>query len=158
LETGQTGANEQAETLAGDVNSVSFSHTARTHKEKVEALSQEKRALYDEIASYAAAQKGAKCILNDRYEEYKQGNNRLVRLEIKRESIVCKFDLPNTDFKNYINENKVSVKQSATSIKIVDEAAVKVAKDSIDIAVKTIEAEKEYKKQLAKERRARKSA
>ena len=51
------------------------------------------------------------------------------------------------------DENKVDVKQAATVIKITDAAAVQAAKDSIDIVVKTINDEKEYKKQQAKERR-----
>ena len=38
-------------------------------------------------------------------------------------------------------------------IKINDAASVQAAKDSIDIVVNTINEEKEYKKQLAKERR-----
>ena len=72
---------------------------------------------------------------------------------IKRGQIVCEFIMYNSDFKNYVNENKVAVKQAATVIKITDEAAVQAAKDSMDIVVNTINEEKEYKKQQAKERR-----
>ena len=72
---------------------------------------------------------------------------------IKRDVITCEFILPNNDFKYYVNENKINVKQAATVLKIVDDASVKVAKDSIDIAVKAIQEEKELKKEQAKERR-----
>ena len=133
---------------------VAFNTTAKdTLEEKYMNLSAEQKAFYDEIALYAANKEDAKKFKNLRYEEYKIGKARLVRMLIKRSQVVCEFIMYNSDFKNYVNENKVSVKQAATVIKITDAAAVQAAKDSMDIVVNTINEEKEYKKQQAKERR-----
>ena len=133
---------------------VAFNTTAKdTLEEKYLALSAEQKGYYDEIALYAANKEDAKRFKNLRYEEFKIGKSRLVRMLIKRGQIVCEFIMYNSDFKNYVNENKVAVKQAATVIKITDEAAVQAAKDSMDIVVNTINEEKEYKKQQAKERR-----
>ena len=96
---------------------------------------------------------GSKRVKNVRYEEYKLGNQRLVRMLIKRGVIHCEFILHNPDFKNYVNENKISVRQSATTMRIDNRETVDAAKNSIDIVVAAIAEEKEYKKQLAREKR-----
>jgi hypothetical protein len=150
-EVAQTVEEEVVEEEKPDV---AFNTTAKdTLEEKYLALSAEQKGYYDEIALYAANKEDAKRFKNLRYEEFKIGKSRLVRMLIKRGQIVCEFIMYNSDFKNYVNENKVAVKQAATVIKITDEAAVQAAKDSMDIVVNTINEEKEYKKQQAKERR-----
>ena len=126
---------------------------SQTLEEKYLALSATERGYYDEIALYAAKKEEAKKFKNARYEEYKIGKTRLVRLLIKRGTVICEFMLQNADFKNYISENKVSVKHSATVMKIEDAEAVQAAKDSVDIVIQAIAEEKEYKKELARERR-----
>lgn len=150
-EVAQTVEEEVVEEEKPDV---AFNTTAKdTLEEKYLALSAEQKGYYDEIALYAANKEDAKRFKNLRYEEFKIGKSRFVRMLIKRGQIVCEFIMYNSDFKNYVNENKVAVKQAATVIKITDEAAVQAAKDSMDIVVNTINEEKEYKKQQAKERR-----
>lgn len=135
-------------------NAVTFeADKTQTIDDKYKALPKKERKFYDEIVNYAAQVEGVRRFKNTRYEEYKVGKSRLVRMLIKRDIITCEFILPNNDFKYYVNENKINVKQAATVLKIVDEAAVKVAKDSIDIAVKAIQEEKDLKKEQAKERR-----
>ena len=126
---------------------------SQTLEEKYLALSATERGYYDEIALYAAKKEEAKKYKNARYEEYKIGKTRLVRLLIKRGTVIFEFMLQNADFKNYISENKVSVKHSATVMKIEDAEAVQAAKDSVDIVIQAIAEEKEYKKELARERR-----
>ena len=126
---------------------------SQTLEEKYLALSAKERGYYDEIALYAAKKEEVKKFKNARYEEYKIGKTRLVRLLIKRGAVVCEFMLHNADFKNYISENKVSVKHAATVMKIEDAEAVQAAKDSVDIVIQAIAEEKEYKKELARERR-----
>ncbi len=125
----------------------------QTLDEKYLELPSEARGWYDEIIKYASAVEGSKRVKNARYEEYKVGKNRLVRLLIKRGIINCEFILHNSDFKNYVNENKISVKQSATTMLVETAATVDAVKNSIDIVVAAIAEEKEYKKQLARERR-----
>ncbi len=135
-------------------NAVSFAaDKTQTIDDKYNALPKKEKKFYDEIVNYAKVVEGVKRFKNSRYEEYKVGKSRLVRMLIKRDVITCEFILPNNDFKYYVNENKINVKQAATVLKIVDDSAVQVAKDSIDIAVKAIEQEKELKKEQAKERR-----
>ena len=124
-----------------------------TIDEKYLKLNAEQRGYYDQIICYAAAKENAKRFKNARYEEYKVGKTRLVRTLIKRGVITCEFILPNADFKSYIAENKVSVKHAPSIIKVVDEASLQAAKDSMDIVIRAAEEEKEYKKQLARERR-----
>jgi hypothetical protein len=137
-----------------DEGTVKFSAgQQQTLEEKYLALSAQARGWFDEIIKYAAAVEGSKRFKNARYEEYKVGKNRLVRLLIKRGIIHCEFMLQNSDFKNYVNENKIAVRQSATVMRVESEATVGAVKNSIDIAVAAIAEEKEYKKQQARERR-----
>ncbi len=145
---------EQPVAETNDDNNVSFNAVqTQTLEEKYNLLPVKYQKYYDEIAKYAASIEGHKVIKNNRYEEYKMASARLVRLLIKRGTVIAEFIFSNFDFKNYASENKVSVKQAPTAIKIVDEEAVKVAKDSIDICIKTYFDEKEMKKELAKEKR-----
>ena len=125
----------------------------QTLEEKYLALPAEKRGWYDAIIKYALAVEGSKRIKNARYEEYKVGMNRIVRVTIKRGVIQCEFILHNSDFKNYVNEKKITVKQAATTMLVETAETVEAVKSSIDIVVAAIAEEKEYKKQLAREKR-----
>ena len=142
------------EAVVDDEGKISFS-TGRqqTLEEKYLALSSEQKGWYDEIIKYASAVEGSKRFYNARYEEYKVGKNRLVRLIIKRGVINCEFILHNSDFNNYVSENKITVKQAPTTILVEEAATVDAVKSSIDIVVAQIAEEKEYKKQRAKEKR-----
>lgn len=135
---------------------VAFSAGSKTLDEKYLELSPEFKGYYDEIVRYAMNVEGSKRFKNAAYEEYKVGKSRLVRLKIRRDTIICEFVIPNLTFKNYISDNKVSVKQAPAAIKVTDEAALSAVKDSISIAVKAIEEEKAYKKEQAKLRRKKK--
>ena len=137
-----------------DDGTISFSAgQQKTLEEKYLELPAEARGWYDEIIRHASMVEGSKRFKNTRYEEYKLGNARLVRMLIKRGIVHCEFILHNPDFKNYVNEKKISVRQSATTMKIDSKETVLAAKNSIDIVVAAIAEEKEYKKQLARERR-----
>ena len=143
-----------AEEVEDPEGTITFSAGQRqTLEEKYLELSSEARGWYDEIIKYATMVDGSKRFKNARYEEYKVGKNRLVRMLIKRGIIHCEFILHNSDFKNYINENKISVKQAATTMRVENAAGVEAVKSSIDIAVAAIAEEKEYKKKLAREKR-----
>ena len=149
-------AEPVAEPAAEEVDdgTISFSTgQQKTLDEKYLELPMEQRGWYDEIIKYASAVEGSKRFKNARYEEYKVGKSRLVRLTIKRGVINCEFILHNTDFKNYVNENKISVKQSATTMLVETAETVDAVKNSIDIVVAAQAAEREYKKQLARQRR-----
>lgn len=153
----QSEAQSEKETVSESTISFSMGQQ-QTLEEKYLALPAEQRRWYDEIIKYASAVEGSKRFKNARYEEYKVGKNRIVRLLIKRGIINCEFILHNSDFKNYINENKISVRQSATTMLVESSATVDAVKNSIDIVVAAIAEEKEYKKRLARERRRARSA
>ena len=137
-----------------DEDNVAFSANTETLDEKYLALSPDLKGYYDEIVRCANTVDGVKRFKNANYEEYKVGKNRLVRLKIKRGVIVCELTISNLQFKNYVSDNKVAVKQAPAVIKVTDEAALSAVKDSISIAVNAVEEEKVYKKEQAKLRRA----
>lgn len=137
---------------------VAFSTATQTLEEKYLELSPEYKGYYDEIVKCAMAVEGSKRFKNESYEEYKVGKNRLVRLKIKRGVVVAELTISNLTFKNYISDNKVSVKQAPAQIKVVDEAALSAVKDSIGIAVNAFNEERAYKKEQAKLRRKQKRA
>ena len=133
---------------------ISFASAGRqTLDEQYLALSKEQKRFYDKIAAYAAAKEGNKCIKNQRYQEYKIGTKRIVRLRIKRGILHCEFLMINRDLRNHISENKIPVKESATVIKVQSKEMVEMVFSSIDLAIQLIEEERAYKKQLARERR-----
>ena len=145
---------EVVATPVDDEGTVKFSAgQQQTLDEKYLALSSQAKGWYDDIIKYASAVEGSKRFKNARYEEYKVGKNRLVRLLIKRGIIHCEFILQNSDFKNYVNENKINVRQAATVMRVESAETVGAVKNSIDIAVAAIAEEREYKKQQAREKR-----
>ena len=144
----------QEESLEG---AVTFSaDKGKTLDEKYAELDAQSKKFYDEIVLTAAAVEGVKRFKNLRYEEYKVGALRVVRIIIKRDTVYCEFVIHNANLRTYVVENNVSVKQAATVIKVTDATAVQAVKDTIAIAVKAIEEEKEAKKQLAREKRREK--
>ena len=138
-----------------DENAVVFSagDVQKTLDEKFQELDETQQRYYVEIVQYAMSKEGAKQFKNQRYEEYKIGKTRLVRLQIKRGFVVCEFILLNADFNNFIRDNTVRGKQSPTVLRVEDDAAVGIAKNSIDIAEKAALEEIEYKKQQRREKR-----
>ncbi|MBQ2774231.1 MAG: hypothetical protein IJC95_02820 [Clostridia bacterium] len=133
---------------------ISFSASQQqTLDEQYRALSKEQKRFYDKIAAYAASKEGSKCNKNQRYQEYKIGAKRIVRLRIKRGILHCEFLMINRDLRNHFSESKIPVKETATVIKVQNTETVQMVFSSIDLAIQLIEEERAYKKQLAKERR-----
>ena len=153
---------EVAEEVADDAVSFSAGGVKQTLDDKYLALSQEAKGYYDEIVKCANNVEGVKRFKNARYEEYKVGNSRIVRLLIKRETVIAEFIIQNSDFKSYVSENKVAVRPAPTVLKITNADMLKTACDSVAIVVKQIEAEKEAKRlemlERRRERRRAKSA
>lgn len=150
-----TAVTETAATKADEYEGVTSFMTSniKTLDEKYLELTEEQKRFYDEIVAYAAAIAGSRQIKNDRYEEYKYGIGRLVRVLIKRDVVICEYLMTNDNFKRYVAGNKVKVKTAPIVLKISDNNSLQVAKDSIDIAKKIIDDEKTYKKEQAKLRR-----
>ena len=156
--TEETAVTEEVAEEAEDDGVVNFATGTKTLDEKYLELTPEFKGYYDEIVRFANTVEGSKRYKNANYEEYKVGKNRLVRLKIKRETVICELVIPNLAFKNYISENKVEVKQAPATIKVVDDATLSAVKDSMQIAINAIEEERAYKKEPAKLRRRQKRA
>ena len=131
---------------------VSFDLRKETLEEKYLALPSPIRAYYDDIVKTANGVEGARRFKNESYEEYKLGKSRLVRLKIRRGALIAELIIPNLSFKTY-QTGGASLKQAPTSVKVVDEASLGAVKEGIAYTLKSIEDEKAYKKQLARERR-----
>ena len=125
----------------------------QTHRDKYLALSSQQKAWYDEIVAYAKKVETVKSVLTTGYEEYRLFSKRVIRMRIKKGTVICEFIITNVNFGRYISTNKLNVKQAPTSFKILEPIDVAAAKDSIDIAVRTILEEKEDAKRRARERR-----
>lgn len=156
--TEETAVTEEDAEEAEDDGVVNFATGTKTLDEKYLELTPEFKGYYDEIVRFANTVEGSKRYKNANYEEYKVGKNRLVRLKIKRETVICELVIPNLAFKNYVSENKVEVKQAPATIKVVDDATLSAVKDSMQIAINAIEEERAYKKEQAKLRRRQKRA
>ena len=137
---------------------VNFSTDKLTLEEKYLKLPAETRAYYDDIVCYAMSIEGHKRYKKAAYEEYKIGKNSLVKIKIKNDVIVCELLVPNLDFKNYVSDNKIDVRQAATVIRVTDEASLEAVKGSMNIVLKEFEKEREYKKEKAKMRRRERRA
>lgn len=156
--TEETAVTEEVAEEAEDDGVVNFATGTKTLDEKYLELTPEFKGYYDEIVRFANTVEGSKLYKNANYEEYKVGKNRLVRLKIKRETVICELVIPNLAFKNYVSENRVEVKQAPATIKVVDDATLSAVKDSMQIAINAIEEERAYKKEQAKLRRRQKRA
>ena len=146
-----TVVNNDVQIVDGDA--VVFSATKETLQQKYDGLSDEMKSYYDQIVAAASVVEGNRCFKNDRYEEYKVGKNSIVRLLIKRGIIVCEFVIANSDLRNYMADNKLKVKQAPTTLKVFDDVTLAAAKETMAIAVKAIEEEKQYKKEQARAKR-----
>ena len=156
-ESKESSATVIAETaVTSESEGVRFSQNVPTLDEKYLALTSEYKGYYNEIVKYAAQMEESKRYKNARYEEYKLGKTRLVRLLIKRGVVHAELILQNSSFKTYVAENKISVKAAATVIKVVDATTVQAVKDAIDISVKTMHEVREERKRIANEKRKEK--
>lgn len=125
----------------------------QSHKAKYLALDSEQRAWYSEIAEYANSIDDVKYVATKGYDEYRLYGKRIIRLRIKRNTVICEFIIANFYFSRYVSANKVALKQAASSFKLQSAKDVGVAKDSIDIAVRAIREEKEETKRQQRQRR-----
>lgn len=139
-----------------DEGAVVFSANTLTMEEKYATLSSEFKRYFDEIIKHALSKEGVKEFKHNSSYDYKIGAYRVVRMMIKRGEIVCEFRFIDRDIIDYANASNVKMKQSATTIKVLEASAVGVAKDGIDLVCTQIAEDKEYKKELAREKRKEK--
>ncbi len=139
-----------------DDNAVVFSSYILTMPERYATLSNEYKRYFDDIVKYVLSKENVKELKNNTSYVYKDASYRILRLMIKRGEIVCELNFIDREIKNYVDGSNVPVKRSATSIKVTEAAAVGVVKDGIDLVCSQISSDREYKKQLAREKRKEK--
>ena len=144
---------EQVNDVPVEGNVVFSAGEKKTLDVKFQELDPDLQKLYVEIVQYAMSKPDVRQYKNDRYEEYRIGKTRIVRMQIKRGAIFCEFLLLNSDFRNFISDNKVRVRQEPTVLRVENAQSVVAAKNGIDIAVKAASDEIEYKKQKRREKR-----
>lgn len=149
-------APEETEQTVEDENAVVFSRQSLTLEEKYATLSTEFKRHFDDIIKHALAKEGVRELKYGNYYDYKIGSYKVLRITIKRGEIVCEFQFLDRDFMNYANASNVKMKQSATSVRVTEPSAVGAVKDGIDLVVSQIAEDKEYKKNLAREKRREK--
>jgi len=146
FERAPTAADLHVEAKEEDT-SVSFRATAgKTLDEQYRELDPVHRSYYDQIAACASGRESVtRHIKNNRYEEWKIGSLRLLRLKIRRGSVVCEFTF-GSDFSKRAAQSKVFVKQSAYEVRAEDEASLGFVLESIDLAATAIEQERKRKR------------
>lgn len=147
---------EVAATVVDDGNSVAFSTVSQTMEEKYATLPSEHKRYFDSIIKHALTKEGVKEFKHNGSYDYKIGSYKVLRLMIKRNEIVCEFHLIDRDFRSFASSSNVKMKSAATSVRVTEPAAVGVVKDGIDLVCTQIEADKAYKKELAREKRREK--
>ena len=145
-----------AEEAPAEDGAVTFATHTLTMEEKYAALSTEFKRYFDDIVRHAMAKEGVKESKHNNSYDYKIGSYRVIRMMIKRGEIVCEFNFIDRDILDYANASNVKMKQSASSMKVVEPAGVGAAKDGIDLVCTQIAEDKAYKKELAKEKRREK--
>lgn len=134
-------------------NAVVFSKHTPTMEEKYGSLSPELKAYFDEIVSHALSKEGAKECKCANYYDYKIGAYRLLRITVKRGELICELRFIDREVLDYLSESEVKIKQSASSVRVSSPAAVVAVRDGIDLVSSQIIEDREYKKNLAREKR-----
>lgn len=146
-------STERVNVSEDDENAVAFSRTGFTMEEKFAMLSSEFKTYFNDIVRYVLAKDSVKETKRSGAYDYKDGSRKLMRISIKRGEIVCDFFFMDRDFINYTKTTNVKVKQAPATIRVTDAQSVGVAKDGIDRVCKQAADEKEYKKELARQKR-----
>lgn len=139
-----------------DENEVAFSKNSLSLEEKYAMLSSEHKGFFDEISKYALMKEGVNEHKRFNSYDYKIGSYRVLKMMIKRGEIVCEFMFIDRDFLNYASTSGVKMKQSATTIRVVEASGVGAVKDGIDLVCNQIKEDKEYKKNLVREKQREK--
>ena len=147
---------EKEETVEEPDTDVSFNTNVLTIEDKYAALAYELKVCFNDIIQHALSKEGVKEIKHTASYDYKIGAYRVVRIMIKRGEIVCEFNFIDREVLNYANASNVRMKQSATVLRVSDADAIDAVKEGIDLVCTQIAEDKEYKKQLAKEKRREK--
>ena len=154
----EEGEAEEVAATEDNPDAVSFSRVSLTMEEKYATLSTEFKRYFDDIVRHALSKEGVKESKQSGAYIYKIASYKVLKMMIKRSEIVCEFTFIDRAFLNYANTSggEVKIKQSATAVRVTDASAVGVVKDGIDLVCTQIDADKEYKKEIARKKRREK--
>lgn len=131
----------------------------KTIEEKYNLLPDEVKSYYDDIMSYAESLPSVKRSKSLIADTVIYGRDVIVKTQIKQGKVVCMFVTANAEMKRILKEEKATVKEKLTAVKVVDERSKNTVKTCIDLAYKTSQEEKRLKhlKHLEKRREDRKN-
>lgn len=131
----------------------------KTIAEKYLLLSDKDKSYYDDIMSYAESLPSVKRSKSLIADTVIYGRDTIIKTQIKQGKVVCMFITANAEMKRILKEEKATVKEKSTSVKVTDDKSVETVKTCIDLAYKASDEEKRLKhlKHLAKRREDRKS-
>ncbi len=135
------------------VKTIRFNDVVESFREKLKRLSKETKSYVKQLETKASSYEKVKVFEKKDYIEFRIGSNKLIKMKIKKDALLCEFILPNLDMKTFIKGNQSNVKVKPIVIKVIDEETLELALGSIQIAHDSILKEREMRKQLRKERR-----
>lgn len=150
---------EMAETgRVVDEDAVVFKSVAptKTLEEAYRGLTKEQKSFFDNLREYALTKPDAKEYRTKSNIKVKSKSGQIVKLLIRRETVVTSFMIENDMLKTYRKElakdgTKIAVK--ATVLPVLDVDTFEAAKGLIDVSYEQIEHERELQAEARKERR-----
>jgi len=127
-------------------------------QEAFDALPARQKQYFNKLKDYASKKPDAQIKESKNHLIVGSGNNPFIKLVIKRNTTIASFKLENEAMWELKRKGGVALKTKETEIKITDEKAVQMAKNMIDLRVEQIAKEKEYIKELRKEKRRKQSS
>lgn len=128
-----------------------------TFAEKYEALSEEEKALLDEFAAYVTDKEDCSKQLQISSLVFKYRRSQIVKAVIRRDAVLLQFSIVNPDFGRMVRQEKTEgLRVKPVEIRLIDEDALEVAKQTADITLAYVRGEEDYK--LEKRREARREA
>lgn len=140
-----------------DNDAVVFKTVRKTFDEAYAELSKEQKSFFDNILGYALSKPDAKEFRTKSNIRVRSKGGQIVKLLIRRETVVSSFTIENDMLKTYRKElakndgTKITVK--ATDVTIVDVDTFEAAKGLVDVAYDQLVHERELQKEARKERR-----
>lgn len=132
----------------------------KTMAEKYEELPEEIKELYNGLIDYALSkdEEAVKAETNA-YTTVRIKKEKLIKLSIKRDTLVGEFLLVDPNLKHFVKESNVkSVKPTATKVKILSTDEFETCKNMIDMCYNAYQDELEYRKEKRREKRRLKNA
>ena len=124
-----------------------------SYAEAYAALSSEQRGYAGDILAYAKEKEEARELVTDRGASVLFGKRPLVRIFIRRGTVVARMTVPNNELAEYADNNNLNIKEKPIDLKIMSAANVGTAKDIVDLTYRNLLEERRRRQEAKKERR-----